>query len=56
MALRKIKNTWYVYFRDLDGKIKTRSLKVHTEEKARELHDGYMEQLRALKGKAVLSI
>ncbi len=54
MALRKIKNTWYVYFRDLDGKIKTRSLKVHTEEKARELHDGYMEQLRALKGKAVL--
>lgn len=54
MALRKIGQTWYVYFRDLDGKIKTRSLKVHDEETAKGLHDAYMDQIRAKKGRAVL--
>ncbi|MBO7330081.1 MAG: site-specific integrase [Lentisphaeria bacterium] len=54
MALRKIGQTWYVYFRDLDGKIKTRSLKVHDEATAKALHDSYMEQIRAKKGRAVL--
>ena len=54
MALRKIGQTWYVYFRDLDGKVKTRSLKVHDEEMAKGLHDAYMDQIRAKKGRAVL--
>ena len=54
MALRKIGLTWYVYFRDLDGKVKTRSLKVHDEETAKALHDVYMDQIRAKKGRAVL--
>lgn len=54
MALRKLGQTWYVYFRDLDGKIKTRSLKVHDEATAKALHDAYMEQIRAKKGRAVL--
>lgn len=54
MALRKLGQTWYVYFRDLDGKIKTRSLKVRDEAMAKALHDSYMEQIRAKKGRAVL--
>lgn len=54
MALRKIGLTWYVYFRDLDGKIKTRSLKVHDEAAAKALHETYMEHIRAKKGRAVL--
>lgn len=54
MALRKIGLTWYVYFRDLDGRIKTRSLKVHDEEAAKGLHESFMELLRAKKARLML--
>lgn len=54
MALRKIHNTYYVYFRDLDGKQKTRSLKTTDATLAADLHDKYMVQLQAKKGRAVI--
>lgn len=46
MALRKIKNVWYVYYRE-DGKIKTHSLKVHEKDRAIPLEKRWMEQVRA---------
>lgn len=55
MALRKIKNVYYVYFRDMDGKLKTRSLKVRDPQKAKNLHDIYMGKLRYRKGLNVVS-
>lgn len=54
MALRKIHNTFYVYFRDLDGRLKTRSLKTTDPALARSLHDDYMTQLQAKKARAIL--
>lgn len=54
MALRKINNTYYVYFRDLDGRLKTRSLKTTDPALARSLHDDYMTQLQAKKARAIL--
>lgn len=54
MALRKIHNTFYVYFRDLDGRLKTRSLKTTDPALAQALHDDYMTQLQAKKARAVL--
>ena len=45
MALRKIRQTWYVYYRD-GGTIRTKSLRVHTRTEAERLHDLYMEALR----------
>nr|DAS73005.1 MAG TPA: Integrase [Caudoviricetes sp.] len=54
MALRKIHNTYYVYYRDVDGKLKTRSLKTTDATLARRLHDDYILQLQAKKGRAVI--
>lgn len=54
MALRKIHNTYYVYFRDLDGRLKTRSLKTTDPDLAQAIHDDYMTQLQAKKARAVL--
>lgn len=54
MALRKIHNTYYVYYRDVDGKLKTRSLKTTDATLARRLHDDYILQLQARKGRAVI--
>jgi hypothetical protein len=54
MALRKIRKTFYVYFRDLDGRLKTRSLKTTDPALARSLHDDYMTQLQAKKARAIL--
>lgn len=55
MALRKIHNTYYVYFRDVDGRHKTRSLKTTDEKLARRYHDDYMRQLQAKKARAVIA-
>ena len=49
MALRKIHNTYYVYYRDVDGKLKTRSLKTTDAKLAQRLHDDYILQLQAQK-------
>ena len=54
MALRKIHKTYYVYYRDVDGKLKTRSLKTTDATLARRLHDDYILQLQAKKGRAVI--
>lgn len=54
MALRKIRNTYYVYFRDIDGKLKTRSLKTTDAGIAKNLHDIYMRQLQAKKGRLMI--
>ena len=54
MALRKIHNTFYVYFRDLDGRLKTRSLKTTDPDLAKSLHSDYMLQLQARRGRAVI--
>ena len=54
MALRKIHKTFYVYFRDLDGKLKTRSLKTTDPDLAKSLHADYMLQLQARRGRAVI--
>ena len=54
MALRKIHNTYYVYFRDVDGSMKTRSLKTTDASLAADLHDKYMVQLQAKKGRSVI--
>lgn len=53
MALRKIRNTWYVYFRDGET-IRTKSLRVHTRTEAERLHDLYMEALRVKRAETVL--
>ena len=54
MALRKIKNTYYVYFRDIDGRLRTRSLKTTDPELAESLHKKFMLQLQARKGELVI--
>lgn len=53
MALRKIHNTWYVYYRE-DGKIITRSLKVHDKEQAVVFEKRFMDQLRARRAMQVI--
>lgn len=54
MALRKIHNVYYIYFRDVDGTQRTRSLKTTDKEIAKRLHDGYMKQLQSKKGEMVI--
>ena len=54
MALRKIHNRYYVYFRDLDGTIRTRSLKVSDKAMAEKLHRQFMLKLQAKKGSLVV--
>ena len=54
MALRKIKNTYYVYYRDLDGKHKTRSLKTSDPIQAEKMERQYMALLQNRKSAAVL--
>lgn len=54
MGLREIGGNWYVYFRDVDGKLKTRSLKTKDRKTAIRLERDYMDQVRARKGAAVL--
>ena len=54
MALRKIKNTFYVYYRDLDGKHKTRSLKTSDPVQAEKMERQYMALLQNRKSAAVL--
>lgn len=49
MALRKIHNVWYMYFRDENGRHRTLSLHVHDRDTAVSLERRYMEQLRAKK-------
>lgn len=55
MALRKIHNVYYVYFRDVDGRLKTRSLKTADPVFAKAAHDDYMKQLQAKKTRSVLA-
>ena len=55
MALRKMRNVWYVYFRDTDGRIVTRSLKTHDKDHAKTLHDEYMSRVRVAKGARVIA-
>ena len=50
MALRKIHNTYYVYFRDIDGTQRTRSLKTTDKEAAEKLHRKFMIALQSKKG------
>lgn len=50
MALRKIHNTYYVYFRDIDGTQRTRSLKTTDKATAEKLHRRFMVTLQAKKG------
>lgn len=55
MALRRIRSTWYVYFRDERGRLTTRSLHVHDADTARRLERRFMEQLRARKARAMIA-
>ena len=50
MALRKIHNVYYVYFRDLDGSQRTRSLKTTVRAAAEVLHRKFMRELQIKKG------
>lgn len=50
MALRKIHNTYYVYFKDIDGTQRTRSLKTTDKATAEKLHRRFMVTLQAKKG------
>ena len=54
MALRKIHNTYYVYFRDLDGSLKTRSLHTTDKAMAEDLHRRFMLMLQSKRGEAML--
>lgn len=54
MALRKIHNTYYVYFRDIDGSIKTRSLQTHNKEDAEVMHAQYMRNLQFKRAELVV--
>ena len=55
MALRKIHNTYYVYFRDIDGSIKTRSLKTTHKDIAETKHRNYMRMLEIKKSDYVIN-
>jgi integrase len=54
MALRKIHNTYYIYFRDIDGKIKTRSLKTTFKDVAEKAHTLFMRELQSKKSTLVV--
>ena len=54
MALRKFYNTWYVYFKDVDGTQRTRSLKTTDRATAEALHRKFMLMLQAKKGELAL--
>lgn len=54
MAIRKMGGTYYVYFRDIDGRIVTRSLKTGNKELAEKLHKSFMLKLQAKKGSLVI--
>ena len=54
MALRKIHRTYYVYFRDLDGTQRTRSLKTTNKTLAEQLHRTFMLELEAKKGELMI--
>jgi integrase len=54
MALRKIHNTYYVYFKDIDGTQRTRSLKTTDKATAEVLHRKFMLSLQAKKGELVI--
>ena len=55
MALRKIYNTWYVYFRDIDGTMRTRSLKTGDEDLARQREKQYMDAVNLARFNMVLA-
>ena len=54
MALRKIYNTYYVYFKDIDGTQRTRSLKTTDKATAEKLHQKFMVTLQAKKGELAI--
>lgn len=54
MALRKIHNTYYVYFKDIDGTQRTRSLHVTDRDAAEFLHKRFMNMLRAKRGELMI--
>ena len=54
MALRKIHNTYYVYFKDIDGTQRTRSLKTTDKATAEKLHQKFMVTLQAKKGELAI--
>ena len=54
MALRRIYKTYYVYFRDIDGTQRTRSLKTHDKATAERLHRQFMSLLEAQKGELMI--
>ncbi|MBQ9088626.1 MAG: hypothetical protein IJY46_07590 [Lentisphaeria bacterium] len=54
MALRRIYKTYYVYFRDIDGTQRTRSLKTHDRTTAERLHRQFMSLLEAKKGELMI--
>ena len=54
MALRKIHNTYYVYFKDIDGTQRTRSLKTTDKATAERLHRSFMVALQSKKGELAI--
>ena len=54
MALVRKGRMWYVYFRDLDGRLTSQSLRVTDREDAERLHTLFMRELRARRGAAAL--
>ena len=53
--LRKYGKKWYIMFRGLDGKLKTRSLKTEDKEEAAKRHADYMRNLRSARSAQVLA-
>lgn len=53
--LRKYGKKWYIMFRGLDGKLKTRSLKTEDKEEAAKRHADYMKNLRSARSAQVLA-
>ena len=54
MALRKIHNTYYVYFKDIDGTQRTRSLKTTDRATAEMYHRKFMIELQSRKSELMI--
>ena len=55
MAIRKIRQCWYCYFRDVDGTRRTRSLKTRDEATARQREKQYMDAVNLARFNLALS-
>jgi hypothetical protein len=54
MSLQKKNKIYYIFFRDLRGRMNSRSLKTSNLKEAEELHEAFMENLRISRQKAVI--